>query len=503
MAINERIYYVYLHITADTNEVFYVGKGSGSRIGDKCGKKQPWWDVYNEHDYYQVKIAEGLTEDEAYIIEGEMIDYWKNDMGMELANLTAGKHPQNVAPEIWIKNNKYKFNPNLGRKLSDESVEKIRSEHVLEMADYCNSHPSGRSFPVFSINMENGKITDYKSAREAKRKDGFDSSKIGKVLHNKQHYHRGHYWYYLDGQNHETKDYTIPVYSKDLKTHQFEYFDSFVCVEKKYGFKSSNINAVVLGKRKSAYGRLWYRDEEKLRKRRNNKIARYTSSESHQAKPVFSVDLDGNRNDYQSVQEAANRTGINATGISKTINGFQKISGGKEWFKLDDELTEDELKVKKEASMKKIKKPKVRRKPVYSLNLQTKEKEEFLSTLHAAEWLNCSRENIRDCILNKQKTAVGLIWRYSNESLNKKTLEEHIEWVKAPIKRKKYQHKVIVTNVESNESAMFNTKEEIASYFGASLSNVVSTISHKKIHKSGVLANLKIETYYDRKNLKM
>jgi len=70
MKINK--YYVYCHCFTDTNEIFYIGKGSGSRLKHKKRSKS-WHDVKGNREYYSMKIKEFNDENQALDFEHELI----------------------------------------------------------------------------------------------------------------------------------------------------------------------------------------------------------------------------------------------------------------------------------------------------------------------------------------------------------------------------------------------------------------------------------------------
>lgn len=67
-----KVYYVYCHCFTDSNEIFYIGKGSGRRLVSK--NRTPLWKSFTEtRDYYTMKIKDNLTENEAIDFEHELL----------------------------------------------------------------------------------------------------------------------------------------------------------------------------------------------------------------------------------------------------------------------------------------------------------------------------------------------------------------------------------------------------------------------------------------------
>lgn len=83
-------FYVYEHIRPDTNQVFYVGKGSGYRAGITQHRNQYWQNIVSKAGGFNVrKIVQNVDEELAFLAEEERIDQLKR-LGYKLANLTSG-----------------------------------------------------------------------------------------------------------------------------------------------------------------------------------------------------------------------------------------------------------------------------------------------------------------------------------------------------------------------------------------------------------------------------
>lgn len=87
-----RIFYVYLHLTPDTHEVFYAGKGHGTRAYTTT-RNNFWKNIVKKHGGFNVDfLYTGLTEDEAFYLETATINrIGRRDLGTgPLINLTDG-----------------------------------------------------------------------------------------------------------------------------------------------------------------------------------------------------------------------------------------------------------------------------------------------------------------------------------------------------------------------------------------------------------------------------
>lgn len=91
----ENKFYVYAHYRADTDEIFYIGKGSGNRAYEKKksdGRSEWWHRIVNKYGYTVKLLHENLSEVEALKKERELIQqYGRKDISTgPLINLTDG-----------------------------------------------------------------------------------------------------------------------------------------------------------------------------------------------------------------------------------------------------------------------------------------------------------------------------------------------------------------------------------------------------------------------------
>lgn len=90
-------FYVYGHYTADTNELFYIGKGKNRRAWSK--KRSDWWKrKVNKHGHTVKILHDNLTEDEAFAKEIELIAESKRQ-GIQLVNTLPGG--DGIPSEMW------------------------------------------------------------------------------------------------------------------------------------------------------------------------------------------------------------------------------------------------------------------------------------------------------------------------------------------------------------------------------------------------------------------
>lgn len=83
-------YYVYIWYIKGTNEVFYIGKGTGRRYKQTSNRNKFFNDMYESHDCDVKKIYENLTEAEAFQKEMETIKWYRENTDFRLTNQTDG-----------------------------------------------------------------------------------------------------------------------------------------------------------------------------------------------------------------------------------------------------------------------------------------------------------------------------------------------------------------------------------------------------------------------------
>lgn len=145
-------FYVYLHRRLSNGEVFYVGKGYGSRSHSLKSRSRYWHSIVKKHGYTVEIVACGLQEWYAFELEQELIAYYgRKDCGYgQLCNLTDGG--EGSSGHVWsdelkewrkVKSVEQMSDPamrerlsklKLGKKLSDEHAKKC-SDNLRRVVD--------------------------------------------------------------------------------------------------------------------------------------------------------------------------------------------------------------------------------------------------------------------------------------------------------------------------------------------------------------------------------
>jgi hypothetical protein len=198
---------VYCHTRPDTNEIFYIGKGSPVRAKTSGSRNRYWKNVVAKAGGFNVEIvAKNLTEKEALNFEILLIKKLR-EQNVKLTNITAGGEGTS------------------GIKLSEEHKEKLRQaklgkkqspEHIAKAAKgrtgmkrseaHCKAISEslkGKKMPVDSqakkykqvVCVESGKI--YKSITEAAKELNLYTTNISKVCKGQMQKTGGFHWSYV------------------------------------------------------------------------------------------------------------------------------------------------------------------------------------------------------------------------------------------------------------------------------------------------------------------
>lgn len=123
----ENEYYIYIYVIDDTEEVFYVGKGKGNRA--YSGKRNKFCeDMRNTHNWSVIILHSKLTEEEAFLIESELIIKFKKE-GNRITNQTDGGG--GISGYIMPEEIKKKISESSKKRWEDEEYLSRQMEHRL------------------------------------------------------------------------------------------------------------------------------------------------------------------------------------------------------------------------------------------------------------------------------------------------------------------------------------------------------------------------------------
>lgn len=123
--MKENRFYVYAYY--NNNAIFYVGKGTGTRIYNKTKRSEAFIDKIKEGNWYYVKLAKNLTEEDSYELEEIIIE----TIGVgNLVNIVPGG-----AEKYKLGRNMHgSNNPRYGVPVSETTKKKIGKSHVGKKA---------------------------------------------------------------------------------------------------------------------------------------------------------------------------------------------------------------------------------------------------------------------------------------------------------------------------------------------------------------------------------
>jgi hypothetical protein len=136
------VFYVYQHLKADSGEIFYVGKGMGSRAHDSYHRSKYWKNIAAKHGVTVEFLKVDITEPESLELEIATIEKYRKK-GLQIINMTDGgdgttgyshtdKHKQMMSAKQSGENNpRYgKVGTRRGVVVSPETIEKLRLSHL-------------------------------------------------------------------------------------------------------------------------------------------------------------------------------------------------------------------------------------------------------------------------------------------------------------------------------------------------------------------------------------
>lgn len=158
--MEDRRFYVYEWYIVDTNEVFYVGKGTGDRYKRLGGRNYFFQCMYNTHNCNVRKIYEHLTENEAFEKEIETIKFYRENTNYRLTNQTdGGEGVSGWIPTDEFRNKISKMvkgsnNPNYQNYWSYEQKESLRQKQKCNPLYIGESNPNAKRI----ICVETGEV---------------------------------------------------------------------------------------------------------------------------------------------------------------------------------------------------------------------------------------------------------------------------------------------------------------------------------------------------------
>jgi hypothetical protein len=208
-------FYVYEHWRLDRDECFYVGKGSGRRAYSMDKRNRHHKAICNklsrENSAFEVRIVScGLSEEEAFTLEKERIQFWKST-GVDLCNMTLGgegtsgfRHTDKTKKIFSIKRKNAKRDPVKNKERMVKKLKEVHNgntyrlgkKHTKDVKEKLSKH-GHKNFDIFKQYMKLGPdslsrtvlcVDDgktFKSASEAARHYSVSKSALIELCLNK------------------------------------------------------------------------------------------------------------------------------------------------------------------------------------------------------------------------------------------------------------------------------------------------------------------------------
>ena len=314
-------YYVYEWFIVDTDEVFYVGKGTGKRYKTKKRENQYFMKMLNSHECDSRIVFNNLSEKEAFELEIVMIAMHRY-YGARLTNVQDGGEnpPVQYGPKSELQKAHmseamrrfYENHPEEKEKQSEKMKEFFKTEEGVE----------------FRRRSVEAKKTDKYRKECSARVQGFckTTEYRKKVSDGLIAYYKEHDSALLGGNNHRAQG--VAQYSIDGKL--IRTYKTITEASNETGATQSKITAVAKGRRKTAGGYVWKYTND--RHNPGRKTHAYDVSKDKNAKPVIQCDKNGNEiKTYPSVAEAARINGFERTNIFANLSGRTKSAYGFTW----------------------------------------------------------------------------------------------------------------------------------------------------------------------------
>lgn len=318
----ERRYYVYVWYTLDTNEIFYVGKGTGNRYKTRKRENSFFMNILNSHECDSKVIIDNLTEQEAYETEIFYIKYYRKYSRI-LTNVSdGGDAPPKLygkRPKEWVENMK-----KAQRRFYEEHPEyKVRASERMKVFF---KTPEGKAFQRKSIESRNNeefrknqsvkckaanRTQEYRERHSKLMKEIYSSEELrDKERGSKNPRAQGIKQFNLDG-----------IFIKEYET--------ITQASKETGVGIARISDVARGNRKTAGGYIWKFSNDKHI--HHKKKAIYNIENDKCLKLILQYTKNGEFvAEYKGIAEATrinefkNRTNIisNLKGRTKSAYGF-------------------------------------------------------------------------------------------------------------------------------------------------------------------------------------
>lgn len=319
-------YYVYVWLIKETQEVFYVGKGTGKRYLTKKRQENQVFSEMAENQECEPKIIKNhLTEKEAFDLEKEVIASYR-EKGHNLINILDGGHkPPNLKGIPKTEEWKEKVRESNRKFLENHSEERIRRSENLK--SYLKTE-DGRKF--LEKSLEARQTDDFRKEQSIRSRRANNTpeyiekqSRIVKDMWKSEGYRNAH----CGANNHRAQG----IKQYDLNWKFIKEYETITQASLETGCSISKISAVAKGRRKTTGGYIWKYSANK--QQTTKRTQKYDVEKDKCAIPILQYNLKGEYiREYRSISEAVKLNGFkHTTNIICNLKGRSKSAYGYVW----------------------------------------------------------------------------------------------------------------------------------------------------------------------------
>lgn len=318
----QKRYYVYAWYTKDTNEIFYIGKGTGKRYLTRKRENKFFMNILNAHDCDSLIMKDNLSEKEAFELEVMLISYFRKRSRILTNICDGGENPPKMSGKRsreWCENIKkgllkaYQENPDLKRKSSERMKSFLQTnegKEFMKKSIASRNNEEFRKSQSIKCKVANN-TSEYKENQSKLMKEIYSSEEL------------------RDRERGKNNPRAQSVKQFDLDGNFIREYDTITQASKETGVGISRISDVARGNRKTAGGFVWKFSNDK--KIHHKKKPVYRAENDKNLKPIIQYSMDGNFiREYPGIAEAArinnfkDRTNIisNLKGRTKSAYGF-------------------------------------------------------------------------------------------------------------------------------------------------------------------------------------
>lgn len=323
----ERKYYVYVWFYKESGKIFYVGKGTKYRYRSRKRDNKKLVEIISNCDCDSRIVKGNLDEKEAFELEKEMIEFYRQN-GHPLINIQDGGH---LPPSSIGKHRTDETREKMSRSMKQYHARhpEIAEEQSRKMKEFLQTQ-KGKEFQKKSIESRNNdefKQSQSERCRKANNTDEYKKrqSEIVKKMWESEEY--------VDAHKGANNGRAQSVRQYDMQHNFIAEYPTMTDAEKRTGVSVSKISLVAKKKRKTAGGYIWEYVDEKKFKIHKERTSRYDVSKDKTAIHILQFSKNGDFiAEYRSIAEAVRINGFKErTNIISNLKERTKSAYGYVW----------------------------------------------------------------------------------------------------------------------------------------------------------------------------